>query len=693
MKATDAKFLDFLNKSVQFVVPIYQRTYSWTEKECEQLLDDIVRAGKSETSHPHFVGSIVYIEGGEATITSQSKLLVIDGQQRMTSITLLIEALARALGDEELVAGFSAKKLRNYYLLNDLESGEQKYKLLLSQNDKESLISYLDNKALPADYSTAIKENFDFFVNQLSNKKDDLYAVCNGLTKLMIVDIRLKVGDDDPQLIFESLNSTGKKLSQADLIRNYVLMGLEPDFQSDLYTRYWRPMELDFGQKGYAEDFDDFVRDFLTLKSGEIPRQSDVYASFKEYSEKYTPENIEKLVNELREYSVYYCAIAWGKESDVELKKAFSDFATLKADVAHPLLLEFYADYVEKLLTKDEMVMLVNLVGSYVFRRAVCDVKTNSMNLTFARFTKNIDKSKYIESVIANFQLLATYKRFPDDQEFRQCLKTRDIYHFGKKTYLLGHLENVDRKEQVSVLEYTIEHIMPQNEKVSKEWIDELGDEWERIHETYLHTLGNLTLTGYNSEYSDNSFTRKKEMTGGFNESPLRLNQTIAKCEIWNEKAILERANNLTSIAINIWKRPVLAEDVLEPYKPVKKISNTYTFEDHKYLTNSKTTRTLFDELESQIMNLDTNVYRVINSLYVAFKADTNFVDVVPKAKSLRLSINLKFSEVYDPENLCRDVTGLGRWGNGSVSMDVNSLSDIPYAMTIIQQGLFAQLD
>jgi uncharacterized protein with ParB-like and HNH nuclease domain len=235
MKATEARLLDFLKKSPQFVIPIYQRTYSWIEKECHQLWDDILRTGANDGLSAHFVGSIVYIEKGLYQVTTQSPLLVIDGQQRLTTVTLLIAALANALGDTEPLEDFSAAKLRGYYLLNPLEKEERRYKLLLSQTDKESLIAVVSEREQPKEYSLRVTQNFKLFQDLIANRKNDLIDVCKGLAKLVVVDIALNRDQDNPQLIFESMNSTGRELSQADLIRNFILMGLEPELQTRLY--------------------------------------------------------------------------------------------------------------------------------------------------------------------------------------------------------------------------------------------------------------------------------------------------------------------------------------------------------------------------------------------------------------------------------------------------------------------------
>ena len=377
MKATEAKLLEFFKKSPQFVIPIYQRTYSWGERECRQLWDDILRTGRNDKVIAHFVGSIVYVEKGLYSVSSQSPLLVIDGQQRLTTLTLLIESLARSLGDSEPLDGFSAKKLRNYYLLNPLEEGERRYKLVMSQTDKASLIALLDQLPKPKEHSLRVDANFEFFNERVVESKDEVAALCKGLAKLVIVDISLNRDQDNPQLIFESLNSTGRELSQADLIRNFILMGLEPQLQSKLYDQYWRPMEVDFGQEAYALHFDGFMRHYLTLKTGEIPNVREVYEAFKQYARSPQVTGVEPLVADIRRFAGYYCAMALSAEKDADLQTAFHDLRELKVDVAYPFLLELYHDWVMGVLGKDEFLPVVRLVENYVFRRAVCAIPTN----------------------------------------------------------------------------------------------------------------------------------------------------------------------------------------------------------------------------------------------------------------------------------------------------------------------------
>lgn len=690
MKATEIKLVDFLKKSPQFVIPIYQRTYSWGEKECLQLWEDILRTGSNDKITAHFVGSIVYVEKGLYTVANQSQLLVIDGQQRLTTVTLLIEALARAIGNGEPLEGFSAKKLRDYFLLDPREEGEKKYKLILSQTDKTSLTALLDQGASPKDFSVRVKVNFEFFTDKIAEEKDNLVAVCRGLAKLIIVDISLNRDQDNPQLIFESLNSTGRELSQADLIRNFILMGLEHELQSKLYDQYWRPMEIDFGQEGYAVYFDGFMRHYLTVKTGVIPKEREVYEAFKQYARSPEVASVEALVSDIRTFAGYYCAMALGVEDNPELKMAFHDLRELKVDVVFPFLLELYHDYNNQVLSEDELLKIVRLVESYVFRRAVCGIPTNSMNKTFGNFSRNLKKDRYLESVQASFLLLPSYRRFPDNEEFKREIKLKDLYNFRSRSYWLRRLENYDRKERVSVDEYTIEHILPQNENLSAEWRAELGSDWERIQKTYLHTLGNLTLTGYNSEYSDGPFMEKRNMKGGFAESPLRLNKEIANKKHWTEQDILNRAETLSEQTTKVWLAPVVEVSILEAYKP-KSETTEYSIDDHPYLA-TEPLRGLFEEFRKQVLALDPCVTESFLKLYVAYKAETNFVDVVPQAKRLRLSLNIMFSEINDPRGICKDVSALGRWGNGDVEVGLSKIEDISYVMGLVRQAFEKQM-
>ena len=694
MKAQEASLLEFLKRSPQFVIPIYQRTYSWTERECWQLWDDIVRTGKNSAIAAHFVGSIVYIAQGIYQVSSQSQLLVIDGQQRLTTIMLILEALAKRLGDEEPVDGFSAKKLRHYYLLNPLEEHERGFKLLLTQTDKQSLLALMRQMPQPAEPSVRINENFAFFQKRIEALGGDLTDLCNGLSRLMIVDIALSRDQDNPQLIFESMNSTGRDLSQADLIRNFILMGQEPSYQTRLYEEHWRPMEVAFGQEAYGTHFNGFMRHYLTLKTGDIPNVRAVYEAFKIYAHASMErlEGLAQLVAEIHRYAGNYCAMALDKEPDKDLAQAFRDLRELRVNVAYPLLLELYNDYVQGLLTTRDFVHVVRLIEAYVFRRAVCSIPTNSLNKTFATFGRSVHKDRYVESIQAHFLTLLSYRRFPGDEEFKRELSTRDLYNFPRRSYWLRRLENHGRKERVPVDEYTIEHILPQNPNLNTQWQEELGPEWQQVQETWLHTIGNLTLTAYNAEYCDRPFGEKRDMPGGFKKSPLRLNEGLGMLADWNETTIQKRAERLAAQAAKVWELPQLPAEVLKTYLPQVKSPIGYSLEDHPHLAEGSSMRMLFEKFRKEVLTLNPCVSEEILKLYVAYKAETNFVDVVPQKSRLRLSLNMHFHELHDPKKLAKDITNLGRWGNGDVEVDFCNPDDMAYVMGLVRQAFEKQM-
>ena len=572
MKAVDANLLELLKKCTQFVVPIYQRAYSWGEAECDKLWEDVVRAGERNDVAKHFTGSIVYIEKDQGTNTAAEPDLIIDGQQRVTTVTLLLAALAEHLdslpgGEREPVNGFAPEKIRGLYLTNVYESDDAYFKLILSKGDRDALKSIIRNAPIP-DVESRIPANYRFLQSKISNSGVGIETICQGLSKLVVVDVKLTRGVDDPQLVFESMNSTGKRLSQADLIRNFVLMDLPPTQQSQMYEDYWYPMEKIF--KGDSENvFDEFVRHYLTLNTGEIPRLDDIYEAFKTYAFLVQGKGITRdaLVKDLWQHASWFGAMALGKETRPVLAALFSEIEQLRASVVYPFLLRLYADFHGEVLMESDFAKILESVISYVFRRSVCRIPTNSLNKTFASLASAIEPDHYVESVWGRLLTLPTYKRFPTDAEFSEALRTSDLYNFRRTPYFLKKLENFGRKEEVSTSEYTIEHIMPQNENLSTQWQEALGKNWKEIQKRYLHTLGNLTLTGYNPEYSDKPFAEKRDMEGGFRVSPLRLNQGLGQLESWNSIEIEKRGQRLADQALKIWKKLELSDDAAARYR------------------------------------------------------------------------------------------------------------------------------
>ncbi len=689
MKADAIKLLDFIGKSQekQFVIPIYQRVYSWEKEQCKELWDDIIKTGGNDQIEGHFIGSIVFVHDSIYT-TNYNELLIIDGQQRLTTITLLFIALRNYLNDEdEFLEKFSRQKIQSRYLINSDEKGDKKFKLILSEPDRDTLLSLIDkDRRKPSEPSLKIMENFKLFEEWIRKNTDKLETIFKGLDKLMVVEISLERGKDNPQLIFESMNSTGKDLTQTDLIRNYILMGLEPEKQKVFYKKYWRAMEEDFKQNETL--FNQFVRHYLTIKTRKIPNTNKVYEAFKRYQQERGIET-EVLLQDLQKYCGYFCQIAFKKEVDKELNKALSFLVDLERDVIYPLLLELYSDYIDGVLSKQDFTPIIYLIESYICRRAVCGLGADSLNKIFASFTKKINKDQYLESIKAHFLSLETTKgKFPKDSEFKNLFTTIDFYNLKEKKYFFERLENFNTEEPVNTKECTIEHIMPQT--LNLEWKRDLGENFQAIHDKYLHTIGNLTLTGYNQKYSNNSFQEKRDMEKGFKQSPLKLNQSLKGLEVFGEKEIEKRANDLADWALKIWTYPNLDAETLEKYKQKgKREKKAYDLSSYKFSSHS---RELFDILSKEIKALDERITEKFNQEYISYMFDKNFVDIVVQTKDLKLYLNMPFNELQDEKNLARDMTNKGHLGNGDIEVKLETKEDIPYCLGLIKQALEKQM-
>ncbi|RVZ60121.1 DUF262 domain-containing protein [Helicobacter pylori] len=711
MKADAMKLLDFIGKSQekQFVIPIYQRVYSWEKEQCKQLWDDIIKTGGNDQIEGHFIGSIVFVHDG-IYATNYNELLIIDGQQRLTTITLLFIALRDYLNDEdEFLEKFSRQKIQNRYLINSDEKGDKKFKLILSEPDRDTLLSLIDeNKRKPSEPSLKIMENFKLFEEWIRKNTDKLETIFKGLDKLMVVEISLERGKDNPQLIFESMNSTGKDLTQTDLIRNYILMGLEPEKQKIFYKKYWRAMEEDFKQNETL--FNQFVRHYLTIKTREIPNINKVYEAFKDYQQKEEIE-IEDLLKDLQKYCGYFCRIVFKKEDDDKgLNKALSFLVDLEMDVIYPLLLELYSDYSDGVLSEQDFTSIIYLTESYICRRAVCGIPPNGLNKFFPSFTKKIDKKQYLKSVEEHFGSLTGNQKFPNDFEFKDSFITKELYDRNKtkkkKTrYFLERLENFDTEEPVDTQKCTIEHIMPQT--LNLEWERDLGENFQAIHEKYLNTIGNLTLTGYNEKYSNNSFQEKRDMEKGFKQSPLKLNQSLKDLESFGEKEIEKRANDLADWALKIWTYPKLDPETLEEYKPKKEKKKKKEKEEYKLKKEKKVydlssynfgpdSRELFDILREKIKAFDEKITEKFNQKYIAYKFfKINFVDIVVQEKGLKLYLKMKFNELQDEikEKLkIRDVSNIGCPCFGDMEVKLETKENIPYCLGLIKQVLEKQM-
>ena len=688
MDARKGNIYEILNGNKQFLIPVYQRYYSWDIEQCKRLWNDIVEMQK-KGKVGHFVGSIVNI-AEQAMPTGVQKYMIIDGQQRMTTLSLLLLALRDYAINNPEDTTINARRIDNMLLKNEYESGDERYKLLLTETDRDILMRLVEEKPIPDDTRSKLLDNYKFFAGKIADKELQPAEVYESIGKLQIVNITLDRSVDDAQAIFESLNSTGKELSESDLIRNYVLMGLEPTEQTYVYEHLWRPMELLFVYETQDSVMDRFFRDYLTMKITRIPKQDRVYEEFKLYHLNCEFSTIRELCQDLLTYAKYYTDMVFKRSSNPALKSLYEDINDLRMEVSYPFLLKVHNDYAEGIISEDDLNLIIRLCISYVFRRSICDIPTNSLNKTFATLRNEIRQDDYVNSIKAFFVMRDDYKEFPNDDKFTAAFVSRDIYTMRSRNFILSHLENYGNKAPIIIENYTIEHIMPQNSSLSPEWQQMLGVNWREVQKTYLHTIGNLTLTAYNSEMSDHPFMVKMDMEGGFKESALRLNAYVVKLTEWNEQRIKERASLLADKAKQIWAFPDMTAAELAPYQTVEKPAERYSLET--YDTNVFT-KTLFEVLDRRIQNLSPDVKREFKKLYVAYKLDTNFVDIVFQKQRLRISVNMKFSEVIDPNGICRDITGLGRWGNGDVELYMEHTSDVDQIMEIVEQSYRIQAD
>lgn len=691
MKAEDTHVTNLLEGAKQFIVPIFQRDYSWGTKHCQQLWKDVIRVGSDPKVKGHFLGSVVYVaaEDNTATIT---RWLLIDGQQRMTTLTLLLIALrdqmsqAQGNGDGEVS---TPEELDDYFLRNRHGKGDRRHKLHLRRADHDTLTALLDGKDIPDAASERVKENFLFLRDLVAQA--DVQTVYAGIKKLVVVDVSLTRGQDDPQMIFESLNSTGVDLTQADLIRNFVLMRMDEHSQTRLYEDHWQPIEQAFGRR-YRTEFDKFVKDFLTLqmRPGTPLKAAEIYHEFRSFfSRTVEKRGVHGILSDLRRFGTYYTAFSLGQEKQPALKEAFARLRSL-VEVASPVVLTLY-DYHDraKTLGADEFVEAVELLESFVFRRSVCDMQTRSLGQIFASLAYRITESQPLLSLKVALYRQGKKRRFPTNAEFREALETRDVYDMRTCFYLLDRLENFS-KERIDTSNFSIEHVMPQNEDLRPEWRAMLGSDWKTVQETWLHRLGNLTLTGYNSTYSDKPYEEKKAISGGFNDSPLRLNKFIREQSAWDATAVEQRGKLLAEKAIDVW-RPLVVDQLAVKQRELeehKALAANYKIEN---LELDNAAKKLLEVLRPQIQALGNEVVELPNDRSVIYRVFDFFVEIIPRKQRLTLLLNLDFADCEDPSGNARDATEfafiISATEAGGVLYNLDSEGDVPAAINVVRQA------
>ena len=565
MKANETKVDKFLaTNETTFAIPVYQRNYDWTLTQCRQLLHDIIETGKNDKINAHFIGSIVYVHDDVYTASGLTELTIIDGQQRLTTITLIYIALYRLA--QQLDNQMLVNRIHKTYLINEFAPEAEKLKLKPTENNKEALRYILNSEEREEfrGYSKII-ENFNFFKNSIT--ADNYETIQRGLSKLIFIDIALDRQRDNPQRIFESLNSTGLELSQADLIRNYILMGLSRTNQEKIYKSFWEVIEKNAKDETLNQTrVSDFIRDFLTLKNKEIPNKSNVYVTFKENYPTATVDILEENLSEIKSLSKFYNKLVNPKnEEDKAIRQQLEFINKLEVNVAFPFLMKVYEDYSNEVIDKQTFISVLALIQSFTFRRFIVGLPTNALNKIFMSLYDKVEQDNYLYSIQKSLLLRSGVQRFPRNTETINALKEKDVYNIKSKnrTYLLERLENHQNNEPVVIegnADITIEHIFPQNP--DPKWKVELGnEEYNYIKENYLNTIGNLTLSGNNGKLGNKNFIEKQVMNDenkeqGYKFSRLWLNRDLQTLSKWNRIEIENRANVIANRFLNIWQYP-----------------------------------------------------------------------------------------------------------------------------------------
>jgi uncharacterized protein with ParB-like and HNH nuclease domain len=584
MKANETKVEDFLSSNkTQFVIPVYQRNYDWSTSQCKQLLDDILEVGTSDKMNAHFIGSVVYVHDDVYTSSRIKELTVIDGQQRLTTLTLIYLALYRLaieINDEALV-----NEISETYLINKFAPEEGKLKLRPTENNDKA-IKYLlrsDKDEEFSDFSKVI-DNYNYFKSRIAEESFDY--VLKGLSKLMFVEISLDREKDDPQRIFESLNSTGLELSQADLIRNYILMGLNRRDQNKIYNNYWEIIEkLAKDETLNTSKVSDYIRDYLTLVNNKIPNKSKVYLEFKGKFPTADLQELEKNLSPIKSLVKFYNKLLNPKnEPDKDIRLQLEYINRLEINVVYPFLMKVYEDYSENIIEKSTFINILNFMQSFAWRRFIVGLPTNALNKIFMTLYEKVDKDNYLLSLQQWLLKRPGSQRFPKNKEVIESLKLKDVYNIKSKnrTYLLERLENFENKEPVIIegnADITIEHIFPQNPE--PKWKVDLGaDEYNLIKETFLNTIGNLTLSGNNGKLGNKPFVFKRDLeNAGYKDSRLWLNKYLSIAEKWDHAEIERRFDLLAERFLKIWQFPEIEVEERDENNEV----NIFEAEDPKF--------------------------------------------------------------------------------------------------------------
>ena len=635
MKASETTFQPIIEGTKQYVVPLFQRPYSWTKKEWDVLWDDLVWLCENNEPKSHFIGSIVTMP----TISVPqgiSKYLLIDGQQRLTTIFVLLIVL-RDLAKISESGGQLADEIQVTMLVNQFKKDDDFFKLLPTQVDRDNFKNLIKGDAQKL--NNPLNDCYIYFERKIKQTGLEIGNLAKVITtRLSSVGIVLDF-DDNPHLVFESLNAKGRNLTQADLIRNYFFMRIHVDEQEKYHLKYWEPM-----QSALGDELTEFVRHYL-MKDGSFVKQNEIYFTLKD---RIGQSDAIQALRDMSSYSAYYKKIIDPlNEADKNIRSYLSRLNRLEVTTAYPFLLNCYRDYEDGRLAQNDFLETIKVIENFIIRRFVCNIPTNQLNKIFPSLYSQIiirNSSNFVDGVRQNLQS----RDYPKDAEFRQRLVDAKLYGAGerlaKTKFILETLETAhDHKESPVFENLTVEHVMPQT--ITESWKQHLGDDWQADHELYLNVLGNLTLTAYNSELSNAPFLMKKQY---LIKSHLELNKYFGQFIAWRKENIEDRSNYLAIKALKVWR--YFGDESVQTTTSSEvtgKIPKSVTILGTKLSVSSW--RDVLTATLSTLSELEPELFEKLASEYPRFisKDNTRFIKSRQLNSGYFIEINLSAQNIY----------------------------------------------
>ncbi|MFV8476642.1 GmrSD restriction endonuclease domain-containing protein [Mycoplasma sp. BRA290] len=679
MKADKSNILDILAAQAKYIIPIYQRPYSWEYNQIYELWFDIVKTYKLN-KEDYFIGAMVAV--AETPSPNEiNKFVIIDGQQRITTLILLLIALRDCYNENN--QSDRAEEIQRTYLTT-VYLGNTYNRIESKKKDQEDLISLITNTANMNKKSLVI-DAYKFFKEQIPLSNIPYDELRKTINKLWAVQIVLDKDHGDAQAIFESLNSTGKSLTASDLIRNFLLMNIDYKYQDNIYNQYWMKLEKLFTIDNVFNNTiaDNFIRDYLIMQNNNMPSKNRLYDEFKAYfyNLNISDKNIEVCKDLYNKAVVYHQIINANYKNDKEIENLLINIKNLQNNVIYPFVMKLIILYEEGQINHEDVSLALQLSISYILRRQVCALQSSSLNKIFAQLFGRIDLKDFSKSINEFFFSLKNKDRFPNDEEFMQCFATFNAYRSKQIKYIMKSLEEFNNKNLINIDSATIEHIMPQG-TLNDEWQQMLGPDFDIVQEMNVHKIGNLTLTNYNSEMSNNDFLTKLMQDGGIKLTPYKLNQYFIKNDLkeWNEAEINKRSIFLANEATKIWIYPQVDKDFIGRRK------GYYSNIDH-FITSSWT-REIYETIHDYVMSLDPGVTFNITKKYIAYRLhNKTFLSIVLKKSLITIGLHMKINEINDPEHICRDVTNIGHNHSGKSELHYTKKTNPTYAFDLITQS------